>query len=197
MPDLMDEETRLAVIDAHKQVSKLDQYFRNLRNYVPDQNDSVDEDITWQSEILGAEIARHEAQEFLTRALQTRQAFLRNKHFQPRASQSYEASEEPIQPHMEEDNRLDRTRVRLAVYRAQQVFDLCSAVISPRIADEILGDAIESIHKRAERGESAWVVYIVTAASVFWLFRHAWTYNFTLRDRHSRHRAEFRPSRLT
>lgn len=54
------------------------------------------------------------------------------------------------------------------VLRASHLFDLASLFLPVRVANEELGDALEDIHRRVERGCLAWKIYLRAITAILW-----------------------------
>jgi hypothetical protein len=56
---------------------------------------------------------------------------------------------------------------------AAKVFDVVSAVVPERIANEELGDALEEMQRRMSCGGATWWVYVKLASTLFWISMNA------------------------
>jgi hypothetical protein len=56
--------------------------------------------------------------------------------------------------------------------RAQRTFDVLGPYLPSRIANEQIGDALESIHEMVRAGAPKWKVQAKVARTLFWLLAH-------------------------
>ena len=57
--------------------------------------------------------------------------------------------------------------------RATWTFDVLSIIVPPRISHEEIGDAMERIARMIAAGQASWRVYLLIAATAFWVLIHA------------------------
>jgi hypothetical protein len=62
---------------------------------------------------------------------------------------------------------------RPTVQRASAVLDFCSLLLPSRVADEQLGDLLETVHEMVADGQASWRIYLRTASGIAWTFYNA------------------------
>jgi len=63
-----------------------------------------------------------------------------------------------------------------ALHKAETVFGIVTAGLPPRIVNEEIGDALEDIRNRMERGRPSYEITLKTWATTFWVLFHSATY---------------------
>jgi hypothetical protein len=72
--------------------------------------------------------------------------------------------------------RSEKARREVEAQRAEATKYLLGVLatwVSPRIANEEIGDALEVIHAMVKNQRSAWAIYLKVARTIFWVCTHA------------------------
>ena len=80
-------------------------------------------------------------------------------------------SQRPPSPPERRQPGQDRPRNDLRIVASS--FGFVSMLLPTRLANEEFGDALEDIHRRADKGDPVWHLYLVMVSAIFWAFVHA------------------------
>jgi hypothetical protein len=65
------------------------------------------------------------------------------------------------------------THTAQAMPAPASIVDFAGLLLPRRLANEELGDALEDIQARHERGEAEWRLYLIVLSAIFWAYWHA------------------------